>query len=216
MTYGHVLRLAAMSKRSGPSPTLSGKLQDVRRDGHAHAHYLLMDVDGDRLLDTAVVWAPEGLDPADVVGVTRVSRLTHGAPGFRPVRVAVEAVGEVADVAPELIGPGELWTSLTPFSPYRHQSKTELLTFFRTEIARELLTRSLPPVVDLQLRTGPWLDFQRLRPGERKSGALDRRVVGLQIELAEPISGPLVLGALSHFGLGIFLPVPVSDSRSSL
>lgn len=216
VTYGHVLRRAAMSKRVNPSPTLSGKVDDVRRDDHAHAHYLAIDTDNDRLLDTAIVWAPEGLDLEDVTALTGLSRLTHGGPRFRPVRVAVEAVGDVVDVAPELIGPSGVWLSQTPFAPYRHQSKTELLDFFHREVARELITRRLPPAVGLQLLTGSWLDYERLRPGERQLGARGRRAVGLRVELAEPITGPLSLGALSHFGLGLFRSVAASGSRSLL
>lgn len=209
VTYGHVLRRAAMSQRIGRSLTLSGRAEDVRRDGHAHAHYLPLDVDDDRLLDAVVVWAPEGLDREDVTGLTRLARLTHGAPGFRPVRVAVEAVGDVTAVAPELVERTKAtrWRSRTPFAPYRHQSKAELFDFLRAEVDRELATRSLPPLVGLQLLSGPWLDFLRLRPNERASGVRDRRAVGLEVELAEPIAGPLSLGALSHFGLGLFRPV---------
>jgi len=33
-----------------------------------------------------------------------------------------------------------------------------------------------------------------------------RRAVGVEVVFAEPVPGPLSLGALSHFGLGLFVP----------
>lgn len=209
VTYGHVLRLAALSRRAVPSPALSGKRDGIRRDGHVHAHYLPLDVDDDRLLDTAVVWAPEGLDLDDVDALTRISRLTFGvfdAPGFRPVRLAVEACGVVAEVAPELVGPARVWRSWTPFAPYRHQAKADLLSFLAAELARELATRKLPSRAELRLLPGAWLDYQRLRPGEGRRGIGERRAFGLELRFPEPVAGPIALGALSHFGLGLFRP----------
>ena len=32
--------------------------------------------------------------------------------------------------------------------------------------------------------------------------------VGLRLEFAEPVGGPMLLGQLSHFGFGVFVPEP--------
>jgi len=206
VTYGHVLRRAVLSKLGdAASPTLMGKEQDLRREGHAHAHYLSFDADGDRMLDTLVLWAPEGLGPSELAAIQRLRRLTSGAPKFRPVRVAIEAIGDVHAVAPEVTGFSAVWRSRTPFAPYRHQAKDELAAFLERSVAVELRERGLPELTGLELLREPWLDFRRSRPGE----ARERRAFGLRVELAEPISGPLSLGALSHFGLGLFSPEEV-------
>ncbi|MHB8329303.1 MAG: type I-G CRISPR-associated protein Csb2 [Acidimicrobiales bacterium] len=232
--YGQILRKAAMSRRRDPSSTLSGHdvpdpaavpgdsstLQGkeppgfadgsvVRKDGHQHAHYLSLDTDGDGLIDTAIVWAVEGFAPEDVGALLRIDRLTVGGsggrgqlPGFQPVRVAAEAVGGVADVAGEICGrPSRSWRSITPFAPYRHRKREPLEDFLFEELSRELVTRAIPSrAVAVRVLRGDWLSFRRSR-GANRPGV---PAVGLELELSEPVVGPLVLGELSHFGLGIF------------
>ncbi len=234
--YGQVLRKAAMSRRGDPSSTLSGHdaalavpasdpgdsstLQGegpprppggsvVRKDGHRHAHYLSLGPQqpplGDGLIDTAIVWAPEGLDAACVEALSDIRRLTSDAPGFRSVRIGVEAVGTVEEVAPELCGGlSRSWRSITPFAPYRHRKRQSLEDFLLEEISRELVTRAIPsrPVAARVMRSD-WLSFRR----SRDAGRPGVPAVGLELELSEPLVGPLVLGDLSHFGLGVFAPV---------
>jgi CRISPR-associated protein Csb2 len=48
-----------------------------------------------------------------------------------------------------------------------------------------------------------WLSYRRQRPNKGP----DLPVVGLELSFEEPVRGPIALGALSHFGLGLFLPV---------
>lgn len=203
VTYGHVLHRAVLRWHDAPSATLSGKDDGgARQDGHRHAHYLCLDSDDDRLLDTGVVWAPEGLTDSAVAALGAGRKLTFGTPGFRPVRVAVEAVGPVYEVAPELTATpaSGTWVSVTPFAPYRHQAKRELDRYLHQELSRELATRQLPTLVEVQVVPGAWLDFRR----QRRPQDIPARVFGLQIQLAEAVVGPIVLGALSHFGLGRF------------
>ncbi len=205
VAYGNVLHKAA-SRHGVGSPTLTGRNGDLaRNDGHAHAHYLLLDADDDRLLDTAVVWAPEGLTESDVEALSRIRHLRTGEPGFRPVRIVVEAWGCVGTVAPELGGPSRSWRSSTPFAPYRHQNKRQSTEdFLLVELARERETRGAPAPTEVRIVSGDWLGHRRRRSLREP----DARAYGLQISFAEPVFGPLSLGALSHFGLGLFLPVP--------
>jgi CRISPR-associated protein Csb2 len=205
VVYGHALRRAALS-RAPQSATLSGRVIDgVRSDGHAHAHYLFIDADHDGLLDTAVVWAPEGLTAAEVEGLTHIDRLYYGEPGFRPLRLSVEASGSMSDMLPERTGPARRWRSDTPFAPYRHQKKRQLPSdFLAAEVGRELTTRALPPASEVRPTGGAWLDFRRRRTLQD----LELRAFGLELTFDEPIEGPLALGALSHFGLGMFRPIP--------
>lgn len=202
--YGHTLRRAVMDRHGRPSPTLSGRDPHARRDGHRHAHYLVIDSDGDRLLDTAVAWASEGFTEEELIAFLSIRRLMSGVPGFRPVRVAVEAVGSVAEVAPELTRVSPRWRSITPFAPYRHQARKATEDFVKEELYRELATRNMPVAKDIRVVSGDWLAFRRQRPGTKPN----LRAMGLQIELAQPVGGPVVLGALSHFGLGLFGPLP--------
>lgn len=205
VAFGHVLH-RAVSGKGGGSPTLTGRDGDMaRRDGHVHAHYLLLDSDGDRLLDTAVVWAPEGLREADVAALSRVRRLHSGEPGLRPVRVAVESVGGIDKLLPDYTGPARTWRSVTPFAPYRHRGKRQSLEqFLLAELTRETGTRGLPAVETFRVVAGDWLSHRRRRLlSDQEVG-----VVGLEVSFAEHLRGPLALGALSHFGLGLFRPLP--------
>ncbi len=56
-----------------------------------------------------------------------------------------------------------------------------------------------------------WRPWRRYRPSARmrrdsRQGQATRPAAFLRIELTEPVSGPLALGHLSHFGLGLFVP----------
>jgi CRISPR-associated protein Csb2 len=201
--YGHVLRRAAMDLYRVPSPTLSGRNPDARQDGHRHAHYLVLDTDHDHLLETAVVWAPDGLNEGEVEAIRSISRLSSGMPRFRPVRVATEAAGPVDIVAPELCGPSKRWASITPFAPYRHQARRTYYDFLCEEVNRELVTRGMPSVSHLRVVRADWLKYRRQRPGQGD----ELRAIGLEIEFDEKVAGPVILGALSHFGLGAFRPL---------
>lgn len=204
--YGHALRRAALH-HAPDSATLSGRtIEGIRRDDHTHAHYLFFDENGDGLIDSAVVWAREGLGDTDVAALVSIRQLRFGEPGFRPLRLAVEASGSTSDLLPpEWVGQDRRWRSVTPFAPYRHAQKRQLHSdFVAAEVARELMTRGLPPASDVRLTTGPWLSFRRRR--ELRDPEL--RGLGLELTLSEPTAGPLALGALSHFGLGLFRRVP--------
>lgn len=218
VVYAHVLRRAALDRHRTTSATLSGRRgshdmsgeevdpsapESRRHDDHAHAHYLVVDTDGDRLLDTAIVWAPEGFQPSEVAAMFAIDGLHSGVPGFRSIRIAGVAAGKVEDVIPRhLCSRASTWSSVTPFVPYRHQKKHQPVEqFVAAEVSRELATRGLPGAA-VELVPGDWLSFVRVRPGARA----DSRPFGLRLvfDAPLPMAQPLVLGSLSHFGLGLF------------
>ncbi len=202
-----LLRRAAMSKYGSPSATLAGKdANGVPLRGHAHAHYLALDVDADRLIDHLVVWAPAGISDGELRALTSLHRLSTRQPvdGLHPVRLAVEAVGDPGAVVPELVGPARAWSSLTPFAAPRHQARRQTFEeFIGNEVRRELANRGLP-AASVDPLAADWPAFRRRRLAER-IGA-DRHAIGVRLRFAEPIAGPICLGALSHFGLGAFVP----------
>jgi len=192
-----------------PSPTLAGKdAAGVPLEGHHHAHYFALDLDGDQLLDHLVVWAPGGLDEGVVQAIATMDRLVGYAhvPDFRPARLGLEAVGDIADVAPELVGPARVWRSFTPFAPARHPKRgTPWDQHLASQVAEELAWRDRPPPTGIRPIEGDWLSFRRYRPTtDHLQDA--RRATGLEITFPDAVAGPIALGALSHFGLGLFVP----------
>jgi CRISPR-associated protein Csb2 len=216
VALGDALRLACMACFGslfdrGASPILAGKdAAGIPLTGHRHAHYLAVDEDGDHLLDHLVLWAPAGLGPAELRAIDKLHTrpLSVGyAPDLRPVRLGVEAVGEITNVAPHLVGPAQAWTSHTPFAPPRHPKRRQHWTdFVEAEIRHELALRSLPRPSAVGHLSEPWLAFRRHRLRERLEQG--RRAAGLALRFDTPVRGPLALGALSHYGLGLFLPIP--------
>lgn len=208
-----VLRQACMSRfgklsAGGVSPTISGKDADGHaRKGHEHCHYLALDLDGDRLIDTLIAWAPGGLDESEIRALASLDRLTGFGflSDFRPARLALQALGDVASSVPGLVGPSAMWRSVTPFAPPRHPRRKQAFSDHVTaEVRKELAHRGFPEPEEVRLIRGDWLAFRRHRIKERLEDA--RRAVGVEIVFAQPVEGPMCLGALSHFGLGLLAP----------
>ncbi|MGH2626378.1 MAG: type I-G CRISPR-associated protein Csb2, partial [Anaerolineales bacterium] len=225
VSMASLLRAACLKQYDGDSPTLAGKAASggKREDNHRHAHYFaLQERPGPPLLDTLILWAPEGLSEAELAAVSRLQQLWgRGVPDARPVRLAIEAMGDMRQVAPRLVGPSQTWSSHTPFAPPRHARTRPrpvptpggtLLPVSRheaweahviQEVGRECGHRQLPtPAVELV--GGPWLSFRRHRPGKQ---SLDQaaRATGVLLRFPVAVEGPVALGTLSHFGLGLFV-----------
>lgn len=226
-----VLRSTVMStygklNRAQTSPTLAGKTPDGDRlaDQHQHAHYLALCANPKAhaagLLDTLVIWAPGGFDEADAKAVEALSgvqlRRREYLSDFQPCRLGLEAIGAVEEVVPELCSLSSRWESFTPFAPARHGRRNkDWWLHVVAELNRELEYRGFPPATVSPMApqessglTRGWLDFRRHRTKERLRNA--RRAMGARLQFDEPQSGPIALGALSHFGLGLFLPVLAS------
>src|SRR6266540_1041641 len=211
---GDVLRRACLARygrrfSGAPSATLAGKNKEGNPlGGHGHAHYLSLDQDGDGLLDHLVLWAPSGLATGEVQALADLERLLGfgHVPDFRPARLGLEAMGDIAQVAPELVGPSKRWRTFTPFAPARHaKRRTAWNEHIAEQIRTELSWRGFPPPAGVRVVVGDSLAYRRHRPTtERLEHA--RRASAVEMEFDEPVPGPVSLGALSHFGLGLFLP----------
>lgn len=211
-----VMRLAAMSKygrshKHGASEILSGKDMDgAKLLGHRHAHWLPLDLDGDRLIDTVLVWAPGGLGAEDLASLVEIWRLKfHGGANVgsaSSVAVAFEASGELDELdLGAVVGSARSWRSVTPFLPqrHRHPGRESFDAFMADCVGRELAARGIARRFSLEpARDTSWGSFRRYRAGERLAKA--RPGHGFTIHFDEPVTGPLCLGQLSHFGMGRF------------
>lgn len=163
-------------------------------------------------------------------------------PGPGELQVAMASFGNDTDVLPpSLLGPSRAWRSVTPFVPSRHAKKLAQRPdgwngFVADELQRELAHREFPDAHlirpdDSACRTEDQVRdsgdhmrraddearaYIRYRPSRRFTGASDRWAARpgshLRIAFAQPVGGPLTLGHLSHFGLGLFAPDGSTDA----
>jgi CRISPR-associated protein Csb2 len=218
LIYTDLLRQGALSKlgrlpEERTRTQLGGRTADDRAmQGHGHAHYLPLITD--RRLTGLVVWVPNKLPEEELKALTSIDQLyTKINPDWR-LTLRVAGIGTSAQVASELTAQRltTVWRSATPFTPSHYpQRNADWLNFLRDEVARELKNRSLPPLSAVALLPEEWRPWRRYRPSARmrrdaRQGQANRPSAFLRIELVEPVTGPLSLGHLSHFGLGLFVP----------
>lgn len=211
-----ILRQACLSRfgkrfAGARSAILAGKdSSGSPLQGHQHGHYLAVDSDRDGLLDYLLLWVPGGIDQDELSALASLDRLTgfRHISDFRPCRLGLEAIGNPDAVAPELWGPAATWASHTPFAPPRHgRRRQSWVEVVQAQVAEELERRGFPNALSIDLISKDWLAFRRHRPTtERLEDG--RRAVGVRIQFPQPVVGPLTLGSLSHFGLGLFTPEP--------
>lgn len=215
VAVGELLRRAALKKHTVHSEALSGKTPSGNRrvDGHKHAHYLALTSDSKTgaggPIDTLIVWAPGRLSGEEFAALAQVRWLSAGrsAPGVPDLAVAVAGVGDVGELAPEVVGPSRRWLSLTPFAPGRHDRRLEWGRHVEAEIRRELCTfRDFPAPTSVVVASGDVRRYRRYRLPPKETMAANRRAAMVEMEFEHPVAGPISLGSLSHFGLGLFLP----------
>lgn len=189
------------------SPTFSGRAgEGARVDQHRHAHYLALPGPHGRRVERLVVWAPEGFGPTEVEALAAVTHLSmHGIPDRMPAGLgALGSTGELD--LPELLGPARSWHSLTPFGLVRHPKLRggRMVDSPEDQVRRELAHRDLPEPDSVELRPGSWHRFRSSKAGTSR---LDRAsVFGIRLGFAEPLRGPIAIGAFSHYGLGVLVP----------
>lgn len=191
------------------SPILTGKDAAGRPlEGHRHAFYLATDEDGDRRIDRLMVFAAAGLGPAEQEALAAIRVLNPG--GGRPeIYLHLLGLGSPSRFRSPVFARAVRWRSHTPFLPIRHakvrgpKEARRIVDDPKEQVAIELARRGLPPAAEVRaLRGARWLEFRTHRRGDAgPPGAW-----GFTIEFAEPVSGPLALGRLCHFGMGLFLP----------
>jgi len=205
-------------------PELAGRSIDGSPlQGHKHAHFIPLDRDGDRRLDHVLVHAPMGLG-ADAQTALRRLRRTWTQGGDKPLFVTLAGVGALGDFmrigskdVPELATAAR-WVSRTPFIPPRFvKAKKHSVD---DQVRAELVSRGLPRALRVELSSTheAWnAGFQRFVRA-RRAGAPQPPATAffhLRIDLESPISGPLMLGYGSHFGLGLFVPDDHGSARAT-
>lgn len=216
LVYTDLLRQAALSRLAGlrqerRQTMLGGRsATDEPLAGHGHAHFLpLLE---ERRLTEFVVWVPNGLPDDELEALTSVRKLFILGNGRSQLVVRVAGIGAVEDVARELVEPSRTWWSASPFTPPRYPKRTDDgAGYFGREARRELHHRGLPQPSHVRVLDGDWVSWRRYRPSRRLSrdprqGQATKPSTFLRLDFDEPVTGPMTLGHLSHYGLGLFVP----------
>lgn len=200
---------------------MGGPHNDAPPGDHQHAHWWWVANRG--AITELMLWVPGGI-PVDWVG--RIASVTHlpefqDAPkGYRPgAALHLQGVGELEATYPAALGTSRRWRTVTPMLTERFPKKRDdaevRARFVRKEIQRELDYRGHwwpePPVISAITVLANWehrdiVAFRRYR--WKETMASRRRGFRVEVEFEQPVTGPVSLGALSHFGFGLFEAVP--------
>lgn len=187
------------------SPIFSGK-DDRGRPlaGHNHAYYLPIDADRDGRIDHVIVQSRRPFSASELQALDAL-RAIWQPQGREHLHFVLNSRGDVFRPLT-----GKVWVSATPFVTVRHYKKKcgGYKEWLRDEIIRECQYNGLPtpavvkllPRTVLPRRQIHWWAFLR----SRKKGC-PLPGYGFVLQFSEPVAGPFALGALSHFGLGLFL-----------
>jgi CRISPR-associated protein Csb2 len=185
------------------SANFTGKREgEIRRDQHQHCFFLPV-AEADRLTQL-YVWAPGGFTDEEVHVLKTMrsvpdTRFAKTGLRFHLTPLALLENGE----REAYFGCSSLWISSTPYLCPRHPKRTGKDTP-EGQIRRECEARGYPePRSVEEVESLQWRRYTLQRPGKDPPRGEPR---GYRLEFAEPVIGPLSLGASSHFGMGRFQP----------
>jgi CRISPR-associated protein Csb2 len=190
---------------------------------HRHAHWAPIGGVGEDggSVRGLVIWVPAGLRTDEVRAILGLRKASgrrgsedgYEVRGFPAVDLLFQAAGSIENVAPELCAlPARRWRSVTPYLPVRHMAKNESWEDFLAEdLTAELRYRDRADAVVTRVELSAEMSARRVNQYRRyrtkeKLQRHSRTGVGVVLEFAAPVSGPLLLGQLSHFGFGRFAP----------
>lgn len=178
--------------------------------GHRHAFFQPMDIDGDGRIDHLYVQCAEPFSDSELLALDRLR--TVWQPKGRP-----EVHFILVSLSERRSSPASrCWESATPFVTTRHfrKGRGSYGEWIEGELLREMDARGLPrpsrvtALAGVKGRTSrtPWWAFKRSR-----KDALPLKGHGFRLEFHEPLQGYFALGSLCHFGLGLFVPRPEDE-----
>ncbi len=190
-----------------------------RRARHDHIHVLPLPartrshVAANEPITSIYVWRPSGIPDAYAAAIQRISEIRTRqqlTDAMAPQRLLTAEAGCAKSMLPQIVAPASSWVSATPYLPVRHRKKRqELEGFLMEDISAECGYR------DLNVPTSVTIDHESKYQREavqyrrrRTNESLQNQRTGLYLRLtfAAPVGGPLLLGQLSHFGYGLFVP----------
>lgn len=104
------------------------------------------------------------------------------------------------------------WETVTPFVPPRHvfdrRGRVKAGNSVEEQIRQELESRGISSV-DIQVSVEPagWVKVHQASVEKIRGTSADKLGYRVKVAFLTPTQGPLLLGASSHFGLGLFAPI---------
>lgn len=200
-------------------PSLSGKLGKVKVDDrHSHAHWFWFGDGQGRVAELALLLPAGDLDSVAAAAMVADSSFRGyrdwNPTGFRPGQVHVVAIGAAKWVLEDLVGGASGWTTRTPYLPVRHRKRKQLVEeWIEADVAHECAYRGLPEPIEVRIMrdgaVGAGSSVRTFRRYRWSESMRERREgYWLTIRFTEDVcqNGVLSLGALSHFGFGLFEP----------
>ncbi|MFH1531486.1 MAG: type I-U CRISPR-associated protein Csb2 [Pseudomonadota bacterium] len=187
------LRFSGKAPKGGPS-----------KDQHTHVFLLPLDEDGDGRLDHLEIWSKEAFNEHELHTLDLLRSVWQ--PDGRP---DVEFVlTTLLHERPRLRS--RTWVSVTPFVTARHhrRGRGPFLDWLASDLSRELAIHGLPEPETIEwISETPndspvrWIAFTRSRKGRAPVPGY-----GARLCFPEEVEGPFTVGALCHYGLGLFVP----------
>jgi CRISPR-associated protein Csb2 len=190
---------------------------------HRHAHWLWTEhtlVGEVRDVRDVALWVPDGIEPglvSDILKHAELPRYRYMHRGYVPGELHLLAAGPAETVLADLWAGSAAtrWRSVTPYLMSLRMKKGRTWPdLIVKDLARELRFRFGEAAPEVRLAGPPEreraLGYRRYRWGENRGDA--RVGWHLDIELAAPLPGPLVLGGLAHFGFGRFTATETAGS----
>lgn len=208
-----LLRRAALAHITTPSypSMLSGHQapgEPIRGSAHPHAHWLPV-TDG-KVIGGVCVWTPAGLAEHEHAALLGIRRL--GGDGHHPLpAMAVTPVPGQLPLPARYTGPARVWQTLTPMVMPRRPDRPARCTpeWAAEQVTRELAARGLDAPARVVELPGPVTGWQTRRPSRPELVPRPRHI---RLVFDHPVAGPIVLGRLAHFGLGLFTPHPEEEA----
>jgi len=166
---------------------------------HIHAYYLPFKLKSSGRLNRMIVYTKASFSSHDQKVLQRLTSIP--VKGRPDVSFSIESLGN------KLPSSSKTWVSATPFVTNRHhrRSRGSWQEWMKTELLREMEIHGIqyPASIDI-MRTCSGRevnDFNTRRKNTRTSNTAAFRLLFEQEQ-----KGPFSLGALAHFGVGMFVP----------
>lgn len=165
---------------------------------------------GDGGIQGLALAIPEGIASEDrravLVALTRTTSVTLGRLGVIELDLTPQAKATLRRAT--WVAPARAWVTATPISANRHlrRPREEDLV---DEVLRACSHGGLPRPVEVEVAKTPLIPgAPTIRPNLRVRHRGDRATPSFHARLrfAEPVAGPIVLGNLRHYGLGLMRP----------